>query len=82
MNIKKLLVSAKKSTADAIKTASRREIQKKAKAAGVLIGNKVADKITSASKSSTKLHLQNNLDETNIPKEKHISPEKRQQIIK
>ena len=42
----KLLDSAKKSTTDAIKTASR-AIQKTAEATGDLIGNKIADKITS-----------------------------------
>ena len=43
----KLLGSAKKSTTDAIKTASKRAIQKNAQATGDLIGNKTADKITS-----------------------------------
>ena len=43
----KLLDSAKKFTTDAIKTASKREIQKTAEATGDLIGKKVADKITS-----------------------------------
>ena len=38
--------SAKKSTTDAIKTASKKEIQKTAEATGDLIGNKIADKIT------------------------------------
>ena len=42
-----LLDSAKKSTTDAIKTASKRAIKKKAEATGDLIGNKIADKITS-----------------------------------
>ena len=46
----KLLDSAKKSTTDAIKTAPKRAIQKTAEAAGDLIGNKIADKITSVSK--------------------------------
>ena len=46
----KLLNSAKKSTTDAIKTASKRAIQKTAEATGDLIGNKTADKITSVSK--------------------------------
>ena len=46
----KLFDSAKKSTADAIKTASKRAIQKPAEATGDLIGNKIADKITSVSK--------------------------------
>ena len=42
-----LLDSAKKSTTDAIKTASKRAIQKTAEATSDLIGNKMADKITS-----------------------------------
>ena len=52
-------------------------IQKTAEATGDLIGNKSADKITSASK----LHSPKHLDKTDIPKERYISPEKRQQII-
>ena len=39
---KKLLHIAKKSTADAIKSASKRAIQKTAEATGDLIGNKIA----------------------------------------
>ena len=39
-----LLNSAEKSTTDAIKTASKRAIQKTAEATGDLIGNKIADK--------------------------------------
>ena len=73
----KLLNSAKKSTTDAIKIASKRAVQKTAEAAGDLIGNKTADKITSASKSSKKLHSHNNLDETDIPKERHIYSQKK-----
>ena len=46
--------SAKKSTTDAIKTASKRAIQKTAVATDDLIVNKIADKITSVSKKSTK----------------------------
>ena len=61
----KLLDSAKKSTTDAIKTASKRAIQKTAKATGDLIGNKSADKITSASKKSGKAS-QNNETEENV----------------
>ena len=48
----KLLDSAKKSTANAIKTASKRAIPKTAEATGDLIGKKIADKITSVSKRS------------------------------
>ena len=47
----KLLDSTKKYTEDAIKTTSKRSIQKAAEVTGDLIGNKNADKITSASKS-------------------------------
>ena len=47
---KKLVDSANKSTTDVI-TASKRAIQKKAEAMGNLIGNKIADKIMSVSKS-------------------------------
>ena len=78
----KLLNSAKKSTTDAIKTASKRVIQKTAEAAGDLISNKIADKVKSVSKKSLK-ELKNNQtnNEIEIPKERYISPEKRQQII-
>ena len=58
----KFLDSAKKSTTDAIKTASKRAIQKTAEATGDLIGNKIADKTTSVSKKTTK-EMHNN-DET------------------
>ena len=85
----KLLDSAKKSTTDAIKTASKRAIQKTAEATGDLIGNKIADKITSVSKKSAmKLHskkLPNNNNETDVEitthKKRYVSPEERQKII-
>ena len=41
----KLLDSTKKSATDAIKTASKRAIQKTAEATRDLIGNKIADKV-------------------------------------
>ena len=44
----KLLGSAKKSTAHAIKTASKRAIQKATEETCDLIGNEVADKITTS----------------------------------
>ena len=66
----KLLDSAKKSTADAIKTASKRAVQKTAEATGDLISNKIADKITRVSKKklamelhSKELHNDNETDE-------------------
>ena len=77
----KLLDSAKKSTTDAI-TTSKRAIQKTAEATLDLIGNKIADKITSVSKkSSTRSENNEASDESKTPKERYISPEKRQQII-
>ena len=47
----KRLHSAKKSTTDAMKTASKRAIQKTAEATSDLIDNKIADNITSMSKN-------------------------------
>ena len=57
------------------KTAGKKILKEKAKATGDLIGNKIADKITSASKKSH--------DEINneIPKERYIYPKERQKII-
>ena len=49
----KLLDSAKKSTIDVMKTASKRAIQKTAETTGGLIGNKIADKITSVLKKKS-----------------------------
>ena len=78
----KLLDSAKKSTTDAIKTASKRAIQKTAEATDDLIGNKIADKITSVSKKPNNININNNEDEEiDIPKKRYISPEERQQIV-
>ena len=71
----KLLDSAKKSTTDAIKTASKRAIQKTAEATGDLIGNKIADKITSVSKKKSN-HENNDDVELTTHKRRYISPEK------
>ena len=80
----KLFDSAKKSTTDAIKTASKAAIQKTAEATSDLICNKIADKTTNVSKkSSAKLRSQSN-EENNqweTLKDRYISPEKIQQII-
>ena len=48
--IQKHFDSVKKYTADTIKTTSKRAIQKTAKTTGDLLGNKIADNITKASK--------------------------------
>ena len=77
----------KASKTDAINTALKREIKKKtAEATGDLVGNKTDNKINSVSKELySKKSLQNSLDKTNneieLPKERYVSPEKRQQII-
>ena len=79
---KKLVDTAKKSATDAIKTASKRAIQKTAEATGDLIGNKFADKITNVSKKSTKkLPTIDEDAELTTHKKRYISPEEKQQII-
>ena len=78
----KRLDSAKKPAANKIKATSKRETQKTAETSGDLIGNKIEDKIT---KSSKVLYSKNNSktdeNELEIPRERYISPKKRQQII-
>ena len=64
----KLVDSAEKSATDAIKTASKRTIQKAAKGTGDLIGNKIEE-------------LSSNEANNGIPKERYISPQERHQII-
>ena len=67
----------------ALKTNSKRVIQKTSEATGDLIGNKIANRITKVSKHSQ----QNNSErvtyehDQEIPKERYISPEERQKII-
>ena len=78
------MIALKKSTTDAIKTVSKRAIPKTAEATDDLIGNKIADEITSVSKKSAK-ELQNNETEVDVeratPKERYVSPEEIQQMI-
>ena len=68
----KLFDSNKKSGGDAIKTASKRAIQKTAEATSDLIGNKIADQITSILKypqnAPKELHLKTDNNEIEIPK--------------
>ena len=68
---KKLMDAATKTGMDAAKIASKRVVQKTAEATGDLIGNKIADEITSIGKPKEK----------EKPEEIYILPEKRQQII-
>ena len=74
----KIFDTAKKSTTDAIKTASKRAIQKTAEATGDLIGNKIADKINSISKKSNKELPNNDEKEEDVEitthKKRYVSP--------
>ena len=49
---KKLIDTATKARIDAAKTASKRVVQRNAKATGHLIGNKVADKLSNFTKQN------------------------------
>ena len=59
---------------DAAKIASKRVVPKTAGASGDLIGNKIADKITSVGKPKEN-------EKQKVIEEFYIPPEKRQQII-
>ena len=67
---KNLMDIATETGMDAAKTASKRVVQKTAEAAGDLIGNEIADKITSLGKTNSK-------ERQDI----YIPPEERQEII-
>ena len=70
---KKLRDTATKTPIGALKTASKRAVQKTAEATD-LIGNKIINKITSTGKTKEK-------EKTKKAEEIYILPEKRQQII-
>ena len=69
----------KQSAADALKTVSKKAIQKKSEATGDLNGNKIPDKITGVSKTSPKNNSEAN--EEKMVREKYISPELRPKIM-
>ena len=71
---KKLMNIATKTRIVAGKTASKWVVQKNAEATGNMIGNKIADKITSLGKTKSK-------EKEKEEQEIYIPPEKRQQII-
>ena len=80
----KLLDSAKKSTRDVIKTASKRAVHKTAEATGDLIGSKISEcfKDYKESKSAKELPNDEKEDvEITTYKKRYISPEERHQII-
>ena len=73
--VKNLLIVLKEFKIDAIKTASKRAIQKTAEGTGDLIVKKIADKITSVSKKSTKkIENGNPNNEIETPTKRYISP--------
>ena len=74
----KLCDHGEKSVPDALKTSSKRDIQKTAEATSDLIGNKIANKITKLSKN---WETDTNTHDKEIHKERYIFPEERQKII-
>ena len=72
---KKLMDTETKTGMDAAKIASKRVVQKPAETTSDLMGNKIADKITSIGKSKEKPKTKEKLEELHIP------PEKRQHIV-
>ena len=62
-------------------TAGKKIVHKSAEARGDLIGNKIADKITSASKKSQNEEIPSNEVNNEIPKERYIYPKEKQKII-
>ena len=79
----KLLDHAKKSAIDELKTSSKQIIQKTSEATGDLIGYKIANKITKNFKNSQENNSKTVTYEHDIeiPIEKYLSPEERQEII-
>ena len=78
----KHLHGVKKSTTDAIKTASKQAIQKTPEATGDLVNNNIVEKTTSVSKKKSTKELRNNdaiEEDVKIAasKKRYISPEER-----
>ena len=78
-----LLDSAKNSVTGAKKKKliQREQLKKTGEAKGDLIGDRIANKITSASKKYLENAQKTHENEIEIPKERYIFSEKRQQII-
>ena len=77
----KLDDTAKKSATDGIKTASKGANQETAEATGDLVGSKIADKITNASRKSHNKEINSNEFNKKILKERYISPKERQETV-
>ena len=71
---KKLTDTAVKTGKDFATIAGKKIVHKSAGATGDLIGNKIADKITSASKKPRDEEIQSSEVNNEIPKERYISP--------
>ena len=75
---KKLTNTAIRTGKDFATIAGKAIVHKSAEATGDLIGNKIADKITSASKKLQNEEIQSNEVNNEIPKERYVSPKERQ----
>ena len=72
------MIQLKKSTTDAIKTASKRAIQKTAEATGDLIGKKIADKTMSVSKKTQDIESEaGSASPKDVPKKRYIYLQKK-----
>ena len=78
---KELTDTAIKTGKDFATIAGKKIVHKTAEATEDLIGNKIADKITSASKKSQNEEIQSNEVNNEIPKERYIPPKERQKIL-
>ena len=78
-----LLDHAKQSVTDAIRTSSKRVIQKTAEGTGDFIGNKIDNRVTKVSKNSKQNNSKTvtNDHDKEISKERYISPKEIQEII-
>ena len=74
---KKLTDAAIKTGKDFATIAGKKIVHKSAKATGDLIGNKIADKITSTSKKTRNEESPSTETNNEIPKERYISPKKK-----
>ena len=78
---KKLTDTAIKTGKDFATTAGKNIVHKSAEATGDLIGNKITDKITSASKKSQNEEIQSTEVNNEIPKERYISLKKGNKLL-
>ena len=78
---KKLKDTAIKTGKDFATIGGKKIVHKSAETTEVLLGKKIADKITSASKKTHNEEIQSNEVNNEIPKERYIYPKERQKII-